>query len=97
MISFERETLVSLGDVPSLLPSRRGRRVHRATVYRWAAKGVGGVRLDVLRIGGSLFTSEQAVARFLEAQNAPHTGEASAPASNDDLVAEDREAESLGL
>jgi hypothetical protein len=51
----DRESLIRLGDVPSLpeLPTRRkGRRLAPQTVYRWSSPGVRGVRLQTVRVGG---------------------------------------------
>lgn len=43
---------------------------HASTPFRWATgPGVGGVRLEVVRVGKRLFTSRQAIARFLAACN----------------------------
>lgn len=63
---------IDLADVPRLLPTRRGRRVHRITIWRWVTKGVCGpggvrVRLDTVKLGGSRYTSLAAVERFAAA------------------------------
>lgn len=39
--------------------------------YRWALKGINGVRLEHVRIGRRLFTTMGGVARFVAAMNAP--------------------------
>ncbi len=54
--------------VPSRLP---GRRLALATLYRWAQSGVKGkdgsrVRLEIVKIGGSTFTSQEALRRFFD-------------------------------
>ena len=38
---------------------------HQATIYRWAQRGIKGVRLESWLIGGRRFTSQQAIARFI--------------------------------
>ncbi|TWU48734.1 hypothetical protein Poly51_46370 [Rubripirellula tenax] len=43
-------------------------RPHPSTIWRWAKRGVNGVKLETIRIGsGRIYTSKQSVARFLEA------------------------------
>ena len=54
------------------LPCRRaGKRPHVATVYRWAKRGLRGVVLETLQVGGTLCTSHEALQRFFEALTAP--------------------------
>lgn len=64
MIDLSPTSLVPLREVPDLLPRRRGRKVHHSTVYRWAARGVRGVRLETTCLGGVLYTSQEALERF---------------------------------
>lgn len=73
------ETLVPLSEVPKMLPLRpNGKRVHISACYRWAGRGVHGIKLEVIRIGGSTYTSREALARFAAALSAG-TGNAHAP------------------
>ena len=60
--------LIPLADVPERLPPspRTGRGVHRATVFRWIANGVRGVRLEVVRIGGSTYVEQEVLQRFVD-------------------------------
>ena len=44
------------------------RKISRATLERWIRRGVRGVCLETVRIGNRRFTSEQAISRFLIAQ-----------------------------
>jgi hypothetical protein len=65
----EDEPLIRLAEVPKLkwLPGRRGgRRLNVSTVFRWAQVGIKGVRLEAVKIGGTLCTSEPALKRFFE-------------------------------
>lgn len=62
-----REQVVALCDLSQHLPPRDGKRVHISTVYRWADRGINGVRLSTLRIGGTRYTSIEAVERFIAA------------------------------
>ncbi|MEZ6117776.1 MAG: DUF1580 domain-containing protein [Pirellulaceae bacterium] len=54
-----------LSEVPRYVPTRRGKRVHYSTVYRWATKGARGRILETVLCGGLRYTSIQAVQRFL--------------------------------
>lgn len=67
MIDVTRESLVPVRDVPRCLPPRcKGNRVHISAVYRWMQKGVRGVVLDSCRIGGTTYTSREALQRFAD-------------------------------
>jgi len=54
------EELVLLSRAGNTLPDR----VHCSTPRRWASKGLRGVRLEVIDVGGRVYTSHQALARF---------------------------------
>lgn len=67
MIDIQNEQVVSLTDASKHLPRRRaGKRPHVATLYRWVARGVQGVRLESIQVGGTLCTSLEALQRFCE-------------------------------
>jgi hypothetical protein len=67
MINLSTEELLTLAQAARLRPpGRNGRPQHVSTVYRYALKGFRGVRLEVVRLGGSLYTSRQALQRFAE-------------------------------
>lgn len=66
-LNFEADPPIALADVPSLLPKRRGKKVHHSTVYRWVTKGARGRVLESRMIGGVRYTSVAALTRFLEA------------------------------
>ncbi|TWT36631.1 hypothetical protein KOR34_15700 [Posidoniimonas corsicana] len=59
------EILIALPDVPEWLPSRRGRKVHKSTIYRWVQRGVRGKVLESYEIGGVRYTSVEALQRFM--------------------------------
>lgn len=56
--------LYSLDEIPNQLPTVNGRRIHKHTPYRWASRGVAGVILDTVQVGGIRCTSETALQRF---------------------------------
>lgn len=67
MIDTATENLVPLRDVPRCLPPRpNGKRLHISAVYRWTLRGVRGVRLETVKIGGTTYTSREAIQRFSE-------------------------------
>ena len=67
MIELTSEQLIPIRDVPKLLPKRpNGRRIHISAVYRWMQRGVRGVRLEWIKIGGTTYTSHEALQRFSE-------------------------------
>lgn len=68
MIDPVTETLVPLCKAAKLLPSsRKSEGQHVSTLHRWARKGLRGVRLEVIRIGGTTCTSHEALGRFFSA------------------------------
>ncbi|MCR9248570.1 MAG: DUF1580 domain-containing protein [bacterium] len=81
-------TLRPLAEYTDRLPSRRrGRKLNRATLWRWATRGLQGgrIRLETVRLGGGRFSSDAAVAAFMEAQVCLDDGrEQAASASIDD-------------
>jgi hypothetical protein len=77
MIDMQNETIIPLHRARKLpwLKGRSGGQLDIGTIRRWALRGVRGVKLETLRIGGSVCTSEQAVVRFVERlsnPDAPH-------------------------
>lgn len=71
-IDVDNETLFQFPEARSEFPMGR---VSLATLHRWRQKGVRGVKLETVLIGGLRYTSREAIARFIAAQN-----EADAPA-----------------
>jgi len=71
MIDLSNEELIALRDLPKHLPPRpNGKRIHISAIYRWIQRGVRGVRLESVRIGGTTYTSEEALQRFAEQSSA---------------------------
>lgn len=71
------EGLLTLTEAAKLktLPSRGGKRPSLNTVWRWAMKGIKGVKLETVRVGNAWCTSEPAVVRFIERLTAAYRGE----------------------
>jgi len=99
MIDPTRETPIPLSKVPKL-PWLRDlhRRLHVATIYRWASRGLRGHRLESLQLGGTRVTSEAALLRFFESltennvNNRPHTHR-----RHEELDRIDRQLDAAGL
>ncbi len=74
MIDIGNEELVPMRQVPAKLPPRaNGKHVHATTVYRWINHGVRGVKLKSLKVGGTTYTSTEALQRFTEGPRHPAT------------------------
>lgn len=68
------EDVLTLTEARTELFRTVGRRPDKATLTRWVHRGVGGTRLDAVRLGNQLFTSRQALTRFLEERTAKSIG-----------------------
>jgi len=63
-------SLIPIPQVPAHVPSRP----HIATVWRWMGRGVRGVKLETVLIGGKRFTSADAIQRFIDDSTAAADG-----------------------
>lgn len=57
------EDMIPLKEVRDELPGR----IDISTIWRWAQRGVGGIKLETVKIGGKKLTSRQALTRFISA------------------------------
>ena len=65
MINIGNEELIPIRQVPAILPPRATeKRAHVTTVYRWINHDLRGVKLDSLKVGGTTYTSTEALQRF---------------------------------
>ncbi len=66
-INIHVEHLLTLSQAARSLPRLRGEKpVHVGTIARWIKRGLGGVRLEAVKIGRTLVTSREALQRFAE-------------------------------
>ena len=66
-VRLNDETLIALADVPAYLPlNRNGKRVDRSVPFRWAVKGLRGVRLEFLQVGNRRYTNLRCLQQFFE-------------------------------
>ena len=72
MIDLTSDELFTMKAVAKMLPSgRAGKRVHFATVWRWAEHGLRGVKLETVRIGNTRYTTREALNAFVEHLSCP--------------------------
>lgn len=64
------EDVLTLSQARNELAGATGRRPDKATLTRWIQRGVGGVRLEAVRLGRIWVTSRQSLTRFIEATTA---------------------------
>lgn len=64
-IDIHTEQLCTLSKAARQLPRLDGKHPSPNAVWRWCRKGVGGVHLEHIRVGGRLFTSAEALNRFV--------------------------------
>lgn len=73
-----KETPIALVDACKL--PMLGKPRHETTLRYWANFGIRGIRLDTVRVGGTICTSEAALKRFIAALSTnPITGERREP------------------
>lgn len=58
------EKRISLKQAAKSIPTFDGNSIHAGTVWRWCRKGLRGVRLEYVRCGRRIATSEEALNRF---------------------------------
>jgi hypothetical protein len=63
-INIESESVVSLTEATRIIPPRNGKRVAISTLWRWCRKGINDVRLEYIRLGRNIATSQEALGRF---------------------------------
>lgn len=59
------EPVLTLVEAAGWLERRFGRRPNAATVWRWAIKGLRGVRLQTISLGRFRYTTERSLERFI--------------------------------
>ena len=100
-IDLQLEHIVAFSRVPQLacIPRRRqDRRLHVSTIYRWHLRGIKGVRLEAIRVGGTFCTSIEALQRFFERLAEPKNQQPTSPTpSNASQMAVEKKLDSLGV
>jgi hypothetical protein len=97
MIDPNTEELISCSEAAKGIPGRP----NTSTVWRWQQRGVRGIKLESVLVGGKRMTSREAVDRFIAAVNAAADGEQvqpETPAQRQRAIeSAEREAEALGV
>jgi hypothetical protein len=66
-INIFEEHVLTLAETAKILPRRRaGRKVHVSTLYRWTTRGLRGIRLETVQVGGTACTTREALQRFFD-------------------------------
>lgn len=90
------EDIITLGEACRLIPPQG---IAPCTMARWIQRGVRGVVLETVIIGGRRLTSREALQRFFSAQNADQTPAPSITSSQRQRQSEAarRELEKMGI
>ena len=70
MIDVASEAVFPLREAPDHVPKRNGKKVHISTVIRWKDRGIAGVKLETILIGGVRYTADSALSRFFRVATA---------------------------
>jgi hypothetical protein len=70
------EQVMTLAEAAGWLERRFGRRPNVASVWRWAARGIKGVRLATISLGRYRYTTASALERFIAETSQPNAGQA---------------------
>lgn len=68
------EDVLTITDARAEIASITGQRPDISTMTRWVHRGVGGTKLEAVRIGRQIITSRQAITRFIEERTAKSIG-----------------------
>jgi hypothetical protein len=68
------EDVLTINDARKEIASVTGQRPDISTMTRWIHRGLGGTKLEAVRIGRQLITSKQAITRFIETRSAESIG-----------------------
>lgn len=95
---LQRESLVDISTARrSLVPRKRnGKPPAPSTIWRWIHSGLHGVRLEVVYIGGTPYTSAEALYRFFAAVTVARTARRRSSAHRDATVS-DADLREVGL
>lgn len=78
-IDARHEDVFPLTDAYKRAEPLIGKRLAQSTFYRWSGKGVKGVRLETRMLGGTRYTSLEAIQRFFDALTEVTDAHRSAP------------------
>ncbi len=101
MIDVQNEELLTFSRAARRLPGRgENSGVHSSTLYRWSQRGLRGIHLETVQVGGRRCTSMEALYRFFTSLRQASAGGANETGQNEswrrDLDVE-RKLESAGI
>jgi hypothetical protein len=99
MIDYRTEQLRTLNQARRLpwMRGRFGNAVSLCTLMRWTSVGVRGRVLETVKIGGTVFTSEQATLRFIDSLNSRSTPRPAAVQNSRAIADADRRLDDVGV
>lgn len=68
-LSLLTEDALTLPQAARELPGKP----NPSTLWRWTVRGIGGQKLETIKIGSKVFTTRQALSRFIERTQEPAT------------------------
>ncbi len=74
-IDVTRDNLIRFRDLPSWSKEHLGKRIHPSTFQRWRLRGVRGVKLASILVGGERYSSEEELQSFVAATTAAADGQ----------------------
>jgi hypothetical protein len=74
LIDTLKEQLFPLTDALQFVPRPKGRTPNLSTLYRWSQRGIKGVRLETVQVGGTRCTTREALGRFFGRVTAARDG-----------------------
>ncbi len=74
MIDLKNEQVIHPTEVTKYVPEQKGKKLNVSTVYRWFQRGLAGNRLECVCIGGTRYTSVEALNRFFARVTEAKTG-----------------------
>lgn len=82
-IDLKTEDLVSLGEAARLVARWRGTPCAASTIWRWSTQGMGGARLETIKVGRTTCTSIERLQRFFDelSRSERRTGPTTSPAA----------------
>lgn len=99
MISIETESLLTLNEARRLawMRGRNGNSVALETINRWRLRGIRGVLLESVKIGGTVFTSNEATLRFISQLNADRRADPAPIPRRREIATADKKLDDAGI
>ena len=73
-IDLHNETPIRFSEIPGWCEETIGHRVNRSTCHRWRTRGCRGVKLETTLVGGTRYSTIEALERFFAGATAAADG-----------------------